>query len=573
MKFILFLILFFHLEARAESAPERFQVCSMTLNSSDELDVFRGHLDPDRFSFIELVPPHHQVESYDEGRWLSQVCPLPQLKCDILIVSGHFAGMFFGTDNDYVLPMSELEQLACRKSCPRVLGNLKEVYLFGCNTMANKKNSSRTPSEYLNVLVEEHEMARDLAEMVVAGRYSIFGPSFKDKMEHIFSKKTKIYGFPDLSPLGSQARPLLKNYFRSIKNEYGSFYEYLNQTFYLNPKAGKENKYFSEAFSPVSSVEQGRGFSSSHSRKRTYNRICSLHDESKPELEKLKTVKKLLRKGEGLFAFSAIKTFLIERGEGFSGSSLSLFEEIKEMSNEKEKFLKAYSEMNRGLSYIRSQVLHFLKTLGWVNSSYYQKELRSTLLPLVDRPSRQSFDILNALVTFDKLNPSDIGVEYDDLQNRYLQNIWSVLMVDTLRFRHPQMARDLMNYCILNMKKDLVICYQVLKTLGHLGVQDPEIISVMKGFLGSQDAGLVYYSTYALAYLKVGDPYIHLEIFNNLYHGDPWIRLQSLKTLEFLGLIGIGSKAADRLIEVYNRETDERVRKEISNILKRSVFH
>ena len=567
-KWILFLIIVFLMPA--QGLPERFRVCSITVNSSDEMNIFVKNLDSSRFDFVEFVPPVHEVEKYDGGRWFSHVCSSSRVSCDVLVISGHFAGMFLGTDNDYILSMSELEQMACQKNCSHIFENLKEVYLFGCNTMASKTNSSRTPEEYLDILVNRYEMAGDLAETVVASRFSIIGPAFKTQMEHIFSEKTKIYGFPDLSPLGKQARPLTQRYFDGINKEYGNYYNYLIQTFYKNSN-NTTKPYFKSAFSAVSPVSLSTGMGPSHPHKKTYEKICSLHSNQKSVQSKLKIVKNLFEEDEGFFAFPTVKTFLIDSMDRFSPENQKLFQELQSMSDVKDKFLKAYLEMNPRLVYIRSQIMHFLYTLSWVSESAYQAQLKQMLFPMVQKHTPQSFDILNALVAQDKINPSDISIGYNDLGKDYLKNIWSVLLVDTLRISSVQMQTDLMNYCLREIKKDIVLCYQILKTLGHITANDPLVLQAMKDFLTHSDPGLVYYATYGLAYSRVDEPYTHFEIFKNLYHPEAWIRLQSLKTLDYLDLIQKGSLVEKGIRDRLSKENDPKVIQEIQSILQRNI--
>ena len=229
--------------------PKTINVCTMTLNSSDEMKVFRSHLPSSQFRFIELVPNSSEYSVEREGyrSWFTQACQGLKVNCDMLIISGHFAGMFFGTKNEYILSMSELERTACWNECPQIFDSLKEVFLFGCNTMAHKERLYRTPEEYLNVLLD-YDLPKNIAEQVVAGRFSVLDLSYKEKMEHIFSNETKIYGFTELSPLGSQVRWVLNEYLSGVKNEYGSYYNYLNNQFYRS-KNRFFNPYFQNSFS------------------------------------------------------------------------------------------------------------------------------------------------------------------------------------------------------------------------------------------------------------------------------------------------------------------------------------
>jgi hypothetical protein len=121
-------------------------VCTITVNSSDEKDVFRRHLPPDDYQFVELV---------ERGRpdGLASACR-QNVRCDILIVSGHFNGTEFFSDRLDVsefLPVQEMERASCNPSCSGVFSQLKEVYLFGCNTL---NPTGRTlPSELERTLV------------------------------------------------------------------------------------------------------------------------------------------------------------------------------------------------------------------------------------------------------------------------------------------------------------------------------------------------------------------------------------------------------------------------------------
>src|SRR3954468_4542328 len=113
--------------ARAEKST----VCTITVNSPDEKEMFRRSLPEDQFDFVELV---------EHGRpdWLASACR-QKVQCDVLVISGHFdAGTEFYSDRPGTrefLPVEEMERVSCSDSCPSLFSQLKEVYLFGCNTL------------------------------------------------------------------------------------------------------------------------------------------------------------------------------------------------------------------------------------------------------------------------------------------------------------------------------------------------------------------------------------------------------------------------------------------------------
>lgn len=156
-------------------------VCTITVNSADEKEAIRHRLPKGEYNFVELV---------DKGRpdWLRSSCE-KKVSCDVLVISGHFnAGDTFYSDkidNDEYLSVDELERASCSASCPTLFSHLKEVYLFGCESLnpdATKYSSS-------------------------------YGESGRDRMRRIFPNVPSIYGFYSSAPLGPTAAMLLNKYF------------------------------------------------------------------------------------------------------------------------------------------------------------------------------------------------------------------------------------------------------------------------------------------------------------------------------------------------------------------------
>src|SRR5437764_7033342 len=117
-----------------DAHADKKMVCTITVNSPDEKETFRRSLPEDDFQFVELV---------ERGRpdWLASACR-KDVRCDVLLISGHFDdGTEFYSDRlgaRESLPTDELERASCSDSCPGLFSQLKEVYLFGCNTLQAK---------------------------------------------------------------------------------------------------------------------------------------------------------------------------------------------------------------------------------------------------------------------------------------------------------------------------------------------------------------------------------------------------------------------------------------------------
>ncbi len=189
---------------------EQKNICSITINSEDEITTFKQKLSSDnRFKFTELVT--------GDEKWFDRACS-QNIQCDVLVISGHFGGTFFGKTGHH-LSLSELETKSCSRKCTGILEKPKEIYLFGCNTLAGKDPDTRTPEQYLAVLLEDG-LERSFAERVVESRYGPSGEKNLNRMKRSFPGVPAIYGFCEKAPLGSESGPVMKNYLSSQGKDY-----------------------------------------------------------------------------------------------------------------------------------------------------------------------------------------------------------------------------------------------------------------------------------------------------------------------------------------------------------------
>jgi hypothetical protein len=188
---------------------DKTTVCTITVNSADERETFRRNLPDDRFRFVELV---------ERGRpdWLASACSAG-VRCDVLLISGHFDGgdEFYSdrVDARESLPVDEMERVSCSASCPGLFSQLKEVYLFGCNTL-NGDTLDRVSGEVERSLVRAGHSKED-AEQLARVLNERHAGSNRDRMRQIFKDVPVIYGFSSKAPLGATAGPMLERYFRT----------------------------------------------------------------------------------------------------------------------------------------------------------------------------------------------------------------------------------------------------------------------------------------------------------------------------------------------------------------------
>jgi hypothetical protein len=183
-------------------------VCTITINSADEQKAFRRFLPQDKYDFVELV-------ERNRPDWLASACQA-KVSCDMLIISGHYGeGNEFFSDALEVrdsLSIGELERVSCSGSCPNLFEHLKEVYLFGCDTL--NPHAQRTASEEIvrSLLREGRSPAEAtrLARQLLTER----GESSRDRMRLVFKDVPVIYGFSSAAPLGPVAASSLNRFFQ-----------------------------------------------------------------------------------------------------------------------------------------------------------------------------------------------------------------------------------------------------------------------------------------------------------------------------------------------------------------------
>jgi hypothetical protein len=132
------------------------------------------------------------VELVERGRpdWLESACRRGVV-CDALVISGHFDnGTEFYTDSFVdreFLTLQEMQTASCSASCSGLFSQLKEVYLFGCNTL--KSQPTQVPSaEIARSLVRSGQAPAEAARLaaLLGERY---GQSNRDRLRHVFKER------------------------------------------------------------------------------------------------------------------------------------------------------------------------------------------------------------------------------------------------------------------------------------------------------------------------------------------------------------------------------------------------
>ncbi len=452
----IFIFLFISSQSQSLSLETQLQlmdlkkptVCSMTINSEDEKQVFQKYLGRD-FNFIELASK--------KSNWFEEACHAG-VQCDILLISGHFGLSFFGK-NGYKLPLSKLEIRTCQTGCDGILKRPKEVFLFGCNTLASKRKDHRTPEEYIQVLVDDG-FSRLQAEEISAFRYSPIGMETKDRMRRVFPN-SKIYGFYSQSPLGPYMRPLLNQYFKSFVN-YKDYIEKFN--------IDKKNKSWSQSM-------RGLWAQSINGSLQLERPACILGDDQ-PVHEKLSWINNVLSdKQKSLSYIPMIHEYLkdLEREKGslnhLSKRELSLIKKIQYNEKALDNIELILENPINHMQSIQIQILQFAEKVKWYNKEEYNYRLKNLTSGMFkENLSVRTRDMICSLGIELDLTMEDLPFERWNADTIYL--------IGCLGSKDPRIYERLMNQA----KEDSqwMVRQFALESLFKIKSHDPKIYEILK---------------------------------------------------------------------------------------------
>jgi hypothetical protein len=338
-----------------DAIASRKTVCTITVNSANEKQAFRRYLPRDEFEFVELM---------EHGRRdLASACR-QGLRCDVLLVSGHFDdGTEFYSDRLEAaesLPVSELERASCSQSCSGLFSQLKEVYLFGCNTLDAGARRNAT-AEIERSLVRGGMGQVEAASMaaVLGDRY---GESNRDRMRQVFRTAPVIYGFSAKAPLGAIAGPMLDRYFQSGgASEVGR---------------GRPSPRLLGVFGP-SSMTAATGLASTEPQADFGAAVCSLADGGSTAEQKLEFVHRFLQRD-----MAEVRLFL-ERLEQYVASLSDEDWRQPALARAASEIASDGSARTRYLEFardaddpaVRARMLQLAQRLGWLSSDELQAAL------------------------------------------------------------------------------------------------------------------------------------------------------------------------------------------------------
>lgn len=365
---VLLLVALFAVGWGPEAYAAKRTVCTITVNSPDEKEMFRQRLPEDQYEFVELV---------ERGRpdWLAAACR-QHVRCDLLIISGHFDGSteFYSdqTAASEFLPVAEMERASCSDSCPGLFSQLKEVYLFGCNTL-NSEAVTSTSSEAGRSLVRDGH-SRAAADRIARALDQRHRESSRDRMRRIFVGVPVIYGFSSVAPLGPTAATLLGRYLRSAST--------------ASVGGGRADPGLLAHFAAESMVAVS-GLSPSDPHAGYRRDVCQFLDDRPSPAAKLRFVHGLLQRD-----MAEVRMFL-ERIEGQFASWTESERRDPEFSAALSQIALDHVARDRFLHFandadqpqVRARMIQLAGALGWLSPAEQRAELVRMISDLLEKGS------------------------------------------------------------------------------------------------------------------------------------------------------------------------------------------
>lgn len=398
-----------------------YTICTATVNSPEERESFKKHLSGQNFKFVELTDYSEAKSKDDRGSdWFRKACEAG-VKCDVLVISGHFGGNFFG-ESGFSLQTDMMEEQSCRNSCSGILNQPKEVFLFGCNTLATKEKDHRSPQEYLRVLIQDG-IARGDAERIVQARYGALGASYKDRMRRIFSGVPHIYGFDSVGPSGKTVKPFLDKYFKRMSDYENHLLKMDTENIVsliekANLAVGDINNTVLADVLSNTAFAQCSGITEEDPAYHLKKEICQLYDWNLSKAKKIQAIESMLKSENSLLFLPSISAFLKQNHHQImeDAEAKKALSEIAADSKIRKEIETLLSSLD-GSPALQIDIMHLKWVLGWTSQEQFESGVKLLLKDTFKNLNRENADLLCSLrendilqlnVVYEDFNPSQL---------------------------------------------------------------------------------------------------------------------------------------------------------------------
>jgi hypothetical protein len=358
------------LSSVAVHGDDRFTVCSITINSDDEVRTFERYLPQSEFRFVELTE-HARMAAAESGTsWFGRACG-SGVRCDVLLVSGHFGntwagnyGTTFAGSSGISLGLEELEQRRCEESCSGILADPLEVFLFGCKTLADGSDGSLAANDL--ALLGRHEVpAAAAARLVDEARNRGEDTSSRRRMQFVFGGVPRLYGFTDVAPSGKRVAPLLEKYLQGV-GDYGAHLRRLRQTAHADQIPAIDGP-LARALEPTC-FAQANGVDPAGPEYRRSVEACFLANDRNSIGGRLEYVEQLFEAPRFLSSLTAIDSFFRAHPTASAGATaLASLDGVRDHARARSVALELFSQLESPV--LRLEVLRVARSMGWISAT------------------------------------------------------------------------------------------------------------------------------------------------------------------------------------------------------------
>jgi hypothetical protein len=274
------------------------------------------------------------------------------------VVSGHFSGSFHG-QSGLNLTTNELESYSCNPKCDGILNNPKEVYLFGCNTLAGKSSGRQSLESLMSDLMNTG-FDRVQASNVIVFLRSEFGRMMKNRMQDIFPKTPQIYGFSRVSPTGPQIEPLIKNYLSRSKIRYKNFHQAAKST-------DRNEQLFSSLTKTTLTQTKGSNPNLKNVEDKPY---CYMQSQRVRDEDKIQYIENLFIDKKAMPLLAHIQTTIKEiesRRKALAASALGALEHLRRNETVRLELMRFLTLKGDAYITFKAQVINSLIDLGMID--------------------------------------------------------------------------------------------------------------------------------------------------------------------------------------------------------------
>ena len=393
---------------------QKINFCSISINSTNEINQFKAKLPSSEFNFIEVTNPDYDYHT----DWTTSACEKLESSnrgCDILLISGHFAGeVFFGVgrNSDKRVFTKHLLRKMCDGSCDKLLKRPKLVMLFGGNTLHEQEGaSSAEKRRYLRRLTKS--IGPGAAQRLVEAKFGPYGKAYNEQMQRLFSKDADILGFEEAGVSGRKASRLLKRFLKKVRDFSAQFKaNYTHPSTDTNSADSAElaGNLITESFTSTFGVVSGAVCSGQSPRSSGRDpdveyqiknaNICKITDPKVRYDDRIELAKNLVDSSDNQFYFPWIENLFREHPPSFRQDGTPYYENHFENIAFNE-FKSKHPTLPDGLKelmdktdngFTKVQQLSTARYLNWISPKDYNEKVKDILKKEFRKLKRSGLD-------------------------------------------------------------------------------------------------------------------------------------------------------------------------------------